>query len=73
MCPGLGKGLKFILNSLANLVNNCPQINGILGFATQYTLGSNNKLIKALNQFNLKPSHKTLGSKIENKFPIYFK
>jgi hypothetical protein len=73
VCPGVGIGLKFILNSPAKVFNNSLQITTTLGFATQKNPGISKRLIKALNQFNLKPSHRTVGSKIENKFPIYFK
>ena len=72
MCPGLGRGLKFILNSLAKVVNNWAHINVTPGFASQNTLGKSKILITALDQFKPNPSQRTEGSKIENKFPILF-
>jgi hypothetical protein len=73
VCPGVGIGLKFNLNSLAKVFNNCTHIKEILGLEIQYTLGIRRRLINALAQFNLKPTHKTAGSKIEKRLPIYFK
>jgi len=73
VCPGLGIGLKFILNSPAKVVSNCVQIKTTEGLGSQKTPGINNKVTKALTQLRLKPNQSTTGSKIENKFPIYFK
>jgi len=68
--PGEFVGLKFKLNSEDKALAKLVKINLFLGFLNQKILGIHKIVSKALNQFNLTPTHITIGSKIENKFVI---
>ena len=70
MWPGVLIGEKLSLNSLAKDFNNLAVMNSLHGFENQKTPGIQAKRIITLNQFILRFNHKTLGSKIENRFPI---
>jgi len=70
VCPGLFTGLKFSLNSEDRAFIIEDIINFNFDLDNQKILGNHKIVIQELIQFKLRFSHKTLGSKIENKLDI---
>jgi len=68
--PGLLIGLKFNLNSEDKVFKIKDRVNFIFELDNQKMPGIHRIVNKELIQFNLKFSHNTLGSKIENKLLI---